>query len=105
LTVLDSFDWQGRAPAIGVFVGLATTLVTTVVLAPASRVLTRLTGYAGVVLTAGCLLVMSPASSSSYFHDDADSLRYGMWLFYLVTALAIATYIYRDVQTRRMAAR
>ncbi|MEU1668176.1 serine/threonine-protein kinase [Streptomyces sparsogenes] len=100
-TVIQSFGAQGRAPAFGVFVGLATVLAMAAVLTPRSRAVTRLTGYAGVVVTAGCVLLVSPVSSSSYFYGDTDALRFGMWLFYLAAALTVATYVYRDVRTRR----
>ncbi len=64
---------------------------------------TRLTGYGGAVFTVACLGWQ--ATSNPPFYSGSDwTLAYGMWLFHLVTALAIATYVHRDVQTRRVIA-
>ncbi|MYS79199.1 serine/threonine-protein kinase [Embleya scabrispora] len=100
-TVKEAFGGGGLVK-IGAFVGLATTLVTTVVLVPGSGVRTRLAGYAGAALAVGCLLWLGSSNPPYYDLDDEEqkAIRSGMWLFYLTTAAGVATYIHRDVRTR-----
>ncbi|MFJ2091687.1 serine/threonine-protein kinase [Streptomyces sp. NPDC087901] len=95
-SVLEAVGNSGLA-GVGVLVGLATTLAAMVVLVPASEVRLRAAGYAGAALTVGCLLWLE-SSGAPYGVGDhhVDETHLPVWLFYLTTALTIATYIYRD---------
>ncbi|MCZ7431015.1 protein kinase domain-containing protein [Streptomyces sp. WMMC1477] len=90
----------GVVTTLGAFVGVAAVLAMTVALAPHARLPQRLAGYGAVLLTVFCL-GWQATSSPPHYDDITDQLFYGTWLFYLTTALAIATYVYRDRRTRR----
>ncbi|WP_129843519.1 serine/threonine-protein kinase [Streptomyces sp. RFCAC02] len=102
-------DWSapawGAVTSIGFGIGTAALLVAHMLLTPGSRTATRLTGYAGAVLTV-ISLGWQATSDPPYFSDGwKRSLEYGFWLLYVVTALAIGAYAHRDVRTRRTTAR
>ncbi|MYS79592.1 hypothetical protein [Embleya scabrispora] len=65
-----------------------------------------MTGYAGAVLTLGCLLRLDTSSGSSYFdvlggRHRAVPTHLGLWLFHLTAVLTVATYIHRDIRLQR----
>ncbi|WP_055599668.1 serine/threonine-protein kinase [Streptomyces aureus] len=102
----DFFEWNLRAgralTTVGAGVGVATLLVAVILLVLSSRVPTRLAGYGAAVLTVVCLgwqtMVDLPYFGGGYY----TQVGYGLWLFYLVTAVTIAMYVYHDVRARRV---
>jgi hypothetical protein len=102
-SVRQSLGEQGGGLGLGVFVGLATTLVMTAALTPDDRAAPRLTGYAGATLALGCLLWLGSTGPPFYHYNYASAdmqIRFGMWFFYLTTALTIAVYVHREFRTR-----
>ncbi|QEV16216.1 serine/threonine-protein kinase [Streptomyces alboniger] len=106
----DFLEWNARAwgafTTVGAGVGVATLLVAVTLLVLGSRVPTRLAGYGAVALTVVCLGWQ--ATSNPPYEPSTDSgppVAFGLWLFYLVTALTIAMYVYHDVRARRVSAR
>ncbi|MBW1596535.1 serine/threonine-protein kinase [Streptomyces sp. JJ38] len=100
----DAILWNdsawGVVTTLGACVGVVTVLAMAAALAPHARLPQRLAGYGGVLLTVFCL-GWQATSSPPHYDDHSDELHYGLSLFYLTTALAIATYVYRDLRTRR----
>ncbi|MGP4109473.1 serine/threonine-protein kinase [Streptomyces sp. 4N509B] len=94
----------GALTSLGTAVGVATVLVALATLVPGSRPGARLTGYGGAVLAVLCLGWQATANPPYYITQDWTP-THGTWLFHLVTALATATYVHRDVRTRRQGAR
>ncbi|MGW6916262.1 serine/threonine-protein kinase [Kitasatospora sp. NPDC054939] len=103
MTVGETFAvGRGALRHVLAVTGLITMMVTSAVLGPGSRVSVRLAGYAGALLTTVSLVLLSQ-SNPPYFDWDDERPRQilsGMWLFYLATALTIATLVHRDVRTR-----
>ncbi|MFD3336684.1 hypothetical protein ACFWV1_29220 [Streptomyces sp. NPDC058700] len=101
----DFFEWNLRAwgalTTVGAGVGVATLLVAVMLLVLSSRVPTRLAGYGAAVLTVVCLGYQA-VTDPPYYDGRVHQVVYGLWLFYLVTAVTIAMYVYHDVRARRV---
>lgn len=104
----DFFEWNLRAwgalTTVGAGVGIAALLVAVMLLVLSSRVPTRLAGYGAAVLIAVCLGYQA-VTDPPYYDGRVHQVVYGLWLFYLVTAVTIAMYVYHDVRVRRGSAR
>ncbi len=102
----DFFEWNSRAwgavTTVGAGVGVATLLVALMLLVLSSRVPTRPAGYGAAVLTVVCLGWQATSNPPYYDSSGWPQVTYGLWLFYLVTALTIVLYVYHDVRARRV---
>ncbi|MHC0433825.1 serine/threonine-protein kinase [Streptomyces sp. O3] len=108
----DFSEWNARVwgslTSIGAAAGMTLLLTAIGLLAFGSPVPTRRLGYGGAVLAVVCLGWQ--ATSNPPFYDDSGVwtqavVDYGLRLFYLMTALTIALYVYHDVRARRVSAR
>ncbi|RMI38967.1 serine/threonine-protein kinase [Streptomyces triticirhizae] len=93
----------GAITSVGVVLGVVAVLTAMAFLDSRLGARARGVGYAGAALAVLCL-AWQATSSPPYFDGEPGPLRYGMWLFYLLTAVTLATFAQRDLAARRAGA-